>query len=80
MNDGGWKLWREASGFWQCYTGVFSGDGRTVEGGREGSAEGLRWKHDFDLNYMRPGVTGPRPVLEPAAIRRQRRGGYGPVD
>ena len=33
MNDGVWKLWRKASGFWQCYTGVFSGDGRMIEGG-----------------------------------------------
>lgn len=53
--DGVWKLWREASGFWQCYTGVFSGDGRTVEGGRESSAEGPRRKDDVDLNYVRPG-------------------------
>jgi len=55
MNDGVWKLWREASGFWQCYTGVFSGDGRMIEGGGEGSAEGPRPKHDVDLNYVRPG-------------------------
>ena len=43
MNDGVWKLWREASGFWQCHIGVFSGDGRTVKGAWEGSAEGPRW-------------------------------------
>jgi hypothetical protein len=28
LTDGVWKLWREASGFWQRYTGVFSDDGR----------------------------------------------------
>lgn len=67
-------------GFWQRCIGVFSGDGRTVEGAWEGSGEGSQWKHDFDLNYVRPEVTDPRPELEPAAMRRQRRGGYGPVD
>jgi hypothetical protein len=40
MNDGVWKLWREASGFWQCYTGVFSGDGRMIEGGWGGLSGG----------------------------------------
>ena len=57
-----WKLWREVSGFWPCYTGVFSGDtgvlsgdGRTVKGAWEGSAEGPRREHDFDLKYVRPG-------------------------
>ncbi len=55
LNDGVWKLWREACGFWRRYTGVFSGDGRTIKGAWEGSAEGSQWKHDFDLNYVRPG-------------------------
>jgi hypothetical protein len=36
LNDGVWKLWREASGFWQRYTGVFSDDGRTIKGAWEG--------------------------------------------
>jgi hypothetical protein len=40
MNDGVWKLWRKASGFWQCYTGVFSGDGRMIEGGWGGLSGG----------------------------------------
>jgi hypothetical protein len=34
---------------------VFSDDGRTIKGAGEGSAEGSQWKHDFDLNYVRPG-------------------------
>jgi hypothetical protein len=56
LNDGVWKLWREAPGFRQCYTGVFSGDGRTIKGAWECSGEGWsQWKHDFDLNYVRPG-------------------------
>ena len=42
-------------GFWQRYTGVFSGGGRTIKRAWEGSAEGSQWKHDFDLNYLWPG-------------------------
>jgi hypothetical protein len=40
---------------WQCYTGVFAGDGRTFKGAWQGLADGSRWKHDFDLNYLTAG-------------------------
>ena len=53
LHDGVWKLWREAPGFWQRYTGVFSNGGRTIKGAWEGSADGSQWKHDFDLNYIK---------------------------
>jgi len=53
LNDGVWQLWREAPGFWQRYTGVFSDDGRTIKGAWEGSADGSQWKHDFELNYIK---------------------------
>jgi hypothetical protein len=55
LNDGVWQLWREAPGFWQRYTGVFSGDSRTIKGAWEGSADGSQWKHDFELNYIKVG-------------------------
>ena len=55
LNDGVWKLWREACGFWRRCTGVFAGGGRTIKGAWEGSAEGPQGKHGFDLNYVRPG-------------------------
>jgi hypothetical protein len=52
--DGGvWKLWREAPGFWQRYTGVISEDGTTITGAWEGSADGRDWKHDFALAYIK---------------------------
>jgi hypothetical protein len=52
--DGGvWKLWREAPGFWQRYTGVISGDGTAITGAWESSADGRRWSHDFGLTYTR---------------------------
>jgi hypothetical protein len=67
LNDGVWKLWREAFGFWQRCTGVFTGDGSTVKGAWEGSAEGSQRKRNRDLNYVRPRVARRRPGLEPAA-------------
>ncbi len=52
--DGGiWRLWREAPGFWQRYTGVVSDDGGTIQGAWEASADGREWKHDFGLNYVK---------------------------
>ena len=51
--DGVWKLWREAPGFWQRYTGRFSEDGRTITGAWEKSEDGSDWQQDFDLNYIR---------------------------
>ncbi len=53
LNDGIWKLWREAPGFWQRYSGVLADDGKTIKGAWEGSADGSHWKHDFDLNYIK---------------------------
>jgi hypothetical protein len=48
-----WKVWREAPRFWQRYTGQLSEDGRRIDGAWEGSADGLEWKHDFQLNYIK---------------------------
>jgi len=59
--DGGvWKLWREAPGFWQRYTGVISDDGTRITGAWEGSPDGQEWKHDFGLTYIKAGraITG----------------------
>lgn len=54
--DGGvWKLWREAPGFWQRYTGVISDDGSRITGAWEGSPDGHEWKHDFGLTYIKAG-------------------------
>jgi hypothetical protein len=53
LNEGTWKLWREAPGFHQRYTGVFSGDGNRITGAWEKSADGSEWKHDFELSYIK---------------------------
>ena len=50
-----WKIWREAPGFWQRYTGVISEDGTTITGAWDGSPDGREWKHDFGLTYIKTG-------------------------
>ena len=55
LADGVLRIWREAPGFWQRYTGVLSGDGATITGAWEGSADGQDWKHDFGLTYIKTG-------------------------
>lgn len=44
LDDRVWKVWREAPGFWQRYTGVISDDGSTIKGAWEGPADGREWK------------------------------------
>jgi len=59
--DGGvWKLWREAPGFWQRYTGVISDDCNRITGAWEGSPDGREWKHDFGLTYIKAGPAASR--------------------
>jgi hypothetical protein len=50
-----WKLWREAPGFWQRYTGVISDEGTMIIGAWEASADGREWKHDFDMTHTKTG-------------------------
>jgi hypothetical protein len=53
LADGTWTMWREAPGFHQRFTGTVSGDGRTITGGWDASADGVTWTRDFDLTYTR---------------------------
>ena len=55
FEDGVWRLWRDAPGFWQRFAGVFSSDGTVITGAWEGSSDGNAWTHDFGLNYTRVG-------------------------
>jgi hypothetical protein len=54
-DDGAWKLWREAPGFAQRFTGRLSTSGETIEGAWEKSVDGSRWEHDFDMVYTKIG-------------------------
>jgi hypothetical protein len=61
--DGGvWRLWREAPGFCQRYTGTISGDGTRITGAWDFSPDGREWRHDFGLTYIR---TGAPPATRP---------------
>jgi hypothetical protein len=53
LSDGVWRIWREAPGFWQRFTGTLSDDGATIRGAWERSDVGSVWEHDFDLIYTR---------------------------
>jgi hypothetical protein len=53
LGDGVWRLWRNAPGFSQRFSGTFSEDGNTIEGRWEASTDGSTWEHDFDLMYTR---------------------------
>lgn len=53
LSDGVWKLWRDAPGFSQRFTGTFTDDGRTIAGQWEKSSDGQSWEHDFDLTYRK---------------------------
>jgi hypothetical protein len=61
LADGTWKLWRDATGFCQRFTGVLSDDGPRIDGAWRKSADGVDWMHDFDVTYSR---------IEPAAADR----------
>lgn len=50
---GVWKLWRDAPGFYQRFTGNFSTDGQTITARWENSSDGKNWEHDFDLVYTK---------------------------
>ena len=51
--DGVWKMWREAPGFFQRFSGTISPDGKTITAQWERSSNGIFWEEDFDLIYTR---------------------------
>lgn len=53
LEGGVWRLWREAPGFHQRFTGTLSADGQTITARWEMSEDGQRWRTDFDLSYAR---------------------------
>ncbi|MFI7708291.1 hypothetical protein [Nonomuraea sp. NPDC049480] len=51
--DGEWRIWRDAPGFNQRFTGTLSEDGDTMEARWEMSENGETWNVDFELSYAR---------------------------
>jgi hypothetical protein len=48
-----WKMWRDAPGFSQRFTGEIRKDGRHIHARWEKSSDGKTWEHDFDMDYTR---------------------------
>lgn len=53
LDDGRWRLWRDAPGFAQRFRGEFSSDGNSIEGTWDKSADGVTWQRDLALRYQR---------------------------
>ena len=53
FGEGVWKIWREAPGFWQRFSGTLSDDGSSIQAAWEKSSDGSAWEHDFDLIYTK---------------------------
>ena len=53
LEDGVWRLWRDAPGFDQRYAGTLADDGATITGAWEKRTDGAIWEHDFELVYTR---------------------------
>ncbi|GLW61923.1 hypothetical protein Arub01_01670 [Actinomadura rubrobrunea] len=51
--DGVWRIWRDAPGFHQRFTGTLSPDGAAIDARWEVSADGTAWDLDFALTYTR---------------------------
>jgi hypothetical protein len=48
-----WKMWRDAPGFAQRFTGTISDDGNTIVGFYEKCEDGSTWERDFDITYYK---------------------------
>lgn len=53
LEDGVWKTWRNAPGFFQRTTGRISDDRNTITVHGELSKDGSNWEQDLDLVYTR---------------------------
>lgn len=53
LEDGVWKIWRDAPGFSQRFTGIFSDDRNSIAARWEICTDGSNWEHDFDVTYKR---------------------------
>lgn len=53
LSEGIWKLWRDAPGFSQRFSGTFSDDGKTIEGLWDKSSDGVQWGRDLELTYTK---------------------------
>jgi hypothetical protein len=55
LQDNIWKMWRNAPGFSQRFTGTIVDDGNTIIGKWELSRDDTSWEKDLELTYKRVG-------------------------
>ncbi|HSJ52646.1 MAG TPA: hypothetical protein VLC52_02780 [Anaerolineae bacterium] len=53
LDEGVWKIWRDAPGFFQRFRGTFSPDGNKITAAWERSGDGSTWVHDLDITYTK---------------------------
>lgn len=53
IDQGSWRLWRNAPGFSQRFTGTFAADGNTLEGLWQQCTDDTTWQDDLKITYRR---------------------------
>jgi hypothetical protein len=53
FSDGVWRMWRNAPGFSQRFTGTFSDDGDTIDGLWKLSRDETTWDDDLKISFRR---------------------------
>jgi hypothetical protein len=53
MDDTSWRVWRDAPGFSQRFTGLLSEDGDTILGRWELCRDDVHWADDLQITYRR---------------------------
>jgi hypothetical protein len=53
FNDSAWRMWRNAPGFSQRFTGTFSDDGDTIDGLWKLSRDDTTWDDDLKISFRR---------------------------
>ncbi|MGE5072691.1 MAG: hypothetical protein ACM3MF_04615 [Anaerolineae bacterium] len=53
LRDGVWKMWREAPGFSQRFTGTITDNGHTIQCQWELSRDDATWQNDMALTFTR---------------------------
>jgi len=53
VDDEVWRLWRDAPGFSQRFTGTFADGGDTIAGRWLLRRDGIHWDDDLEITYRR---------------------------
>ena len=53
IDDESWRLWRDAPGFSQRFTGTFTDDGHTIVGRWQLCRDERHWDDDLEITYRR---------------------------